>query len=176
MPVGKLNNTLNKLALVEFVLFLLFVAFVIWYKPEPVLAQITNHAVPNQRFTDDQSLTLLAASLDAVPTPSTGATRADIEVKFGTVSGTYTTCTVQLKTTYNGTDFLTIGTASSVTVTSNTINAFTIMGEAPVGTGVTNGAVSGTAALTIGRQVKITAACSGGYGTSAPFSYSITLS
>lgn len=173
----------NKLS--EFLLVLLLVVCLFCIhmaSKDPVIQRVqaqlqtTSHAVLNQRMEDDQSFTLLAVSQDTNPTPSTGSTRADVEIKYGTVVGSYTTCTAQLKTTYNGTDFLTIGTASSVTVTSNTVNTFTVMGQAPVTTGVTNGTVSASAALTIGRQVKITTACSGSYGTTAPYSFSITLS
>jgi hypothetical protein len=119
-------------------------------------------------ITSAPDITIAGATADTGPTPSTGATIAHVQWKFGTVAGSYTTCTVQAKTTFDGANYLTLGSAASVTATSTTLNAWTLMAQAPVGTGVTTGAVSATAALGFGLLTKYTFACSGGYGTSAP--------
>jgi hypothetical protein len=88
------------------------------------------------------------------------------------VTGNYTTCTAQAKTSYGGSTWLTLGSAVSLTVTTGAVNAWTILEE--VGTGsVTTSAVSSTAALGFGQATKFTFACSGGYGTSAPVTVSV---
>ena len=104
---------------------------------------------------------------DHHPTSTTGATTAHLTWVFGTVSGTYTGCTVQAKTSFDGVNFLNLGSAASVTVTTNAVNAWDIYQQAPVTTGVTTTAVSSSAAAGFGQLSKYTFACSA-YGTSAP--------
>jgi hypothetical protein len=113
------------------------------------------------------TITIAGATVDTDASPSTGATAAHVQWKFGTVAGSYTTCTAQAKTSYDGTNFLTLGTAVTVTATTGTMNAWTILAQGPT-TSVTTSAVSATAALGFGQLTKFTFACSGGYGTSAP--------
>jgi len=116
---------------------------------------------------DSPTITITTATADTTESTSTGANAAHVQWKFGTVSGTYTTCTVQAKTTYDGTNYLTLGGAASVTATTGTLNAWTLIAQQGTTT-VTTSAVSSTAALGFGRMTKYTFACSGAYGTAAP--------
>jgi hypothetical protein len=79
---------------------------------------------------------------------------------------------VQAKTSYDGVNYLTLGSAVPVTVSTNAVNAWTIIEE--LGTdSVTSSAVSSTAALGFGQLTMYTFACSGGYGASAPVTVSV---
>ncbi|PYV31870.1 MAG: hypothetical protein DMG22_15285 [Acidobacteria bacterium] len=108
---------------------------------------------------------------DTTATPTTAAREAQINWTFGTVAGTYTTCTVQAKTSVDGTNWLTLGTAASVTATTNSVNQWTLIEQAGT-TSVTTSTVSSTAALGFGQLTKFTFACSA-YGTSAPVTVSV---
>jgi len=110
----------------------------------------------------------LASSADS----TSAAHEANIELRFGTVSGTYTTCTIQATTSYDGTNYLTLGSAAAITVTTGTANAWSIIGQLGT-TSVTTTAVSTTAALAFGKLTKYTLACSGAYGTTAPATLSV---
>ncbi|MFZ0961664.1 MAG: hypothetical protein WAO35_12225 [Terriglobia bacterium] len=116
---------------------------------------------------DNPLLTIAGATVTTSPTPITGATTAHVTWVFGTVSGTYTGCTVQAKTSFDGVNFLNLGSAAAVTVTSNAVNAWDIYQQAPVTTGVTTTTVSGTVAAGFGQLNEYTFACSA-YGSSAP--------
>jgi hypothetical protein len=116
---------------------------------------------------DNPTLTIAGATISTNPTSTTGATTAHVTWVFGTVAGTYTGCTVQAKTSFDGVNWLTLGSAASVSVASNTVNAWDIYQQAPVTTGVTTTTVSGTAAAGFGQTSEYTFACSA-YGTSAP--------
>jgi hypothetical protein len=142
---------------------------------EPTYAQgpTSVQVRPLAAITDTPTITIAGATADTTPTPTTGAREAQIQWKFGTVSGSYSTCTVQAKTSFDGgTTFLTLGSAASVTVTSSTVNAWTLMEQLGT-TSVTTSAVSSTAALGFGQLTKLTFACSS-YGTSAPVTVSVT--
>ncbi len=122
---------------------------------------------------DRPTITITTATADTTATPSTSAREAHIQWKFGTVVGTYTTCTVQAKTSYDGgTTYLTFGSAVSVTVTSTTVNAWSLIGQTGT-TSVSTTAVSASAALGLGQLTKYTFACSAAYGTSAPVTVSV---
>ena len=121
---------------------------------------------------DTPVIAIAGATADTTATPTTSAREAQIQWTFGTVTGSYTTCTVQAKTSYDGTNYLTLGTAASVTVSSNSVNAWTVIEQAGT-TSVTTSTVSSTAALGFGLLTKFTFACSGGYGTSAPVSVNV---
>ncbi len=121
---------------------------------------------------DNPTLTIAGAAITSSATSTTGSTAAHVTWVFGTISGTYTGCTVQAKTSYDGTNFLNLGSAAAVTVTSNTINAWDIYQQAPVTTGVTTTAVSSTAAPGFGQLTEYTFACSA-YGTSAPVTITV---
>jgi hypothetical protein len=121
--------------------------------------------------TDTPAISITAAATTTSATPSTSAREAQIQWSFGAVSGTYSNCTVQAKTTYDGTNYLTLGSAVSVTATSGAVNAWTLIEELGMGS-VTTSAVSSTAALGFGQLTMFSFACSG-YGTSAPVTVSV---
>ncbi len=118
-------------------------------------------------ITDAPAITIAGATADTAATPTTIAREAHVSFVFGTVMGTYSACTAQAKTTYDGTNYLTLGSAASITVTSSTVNVWDVLQQAPVTTGVTTTTPSSTAALGFGQLTKFTFACSS-YGTSAP--------
>jgi len=116
---------------------------------------------------DNPVLTIAGATVTTSPTTTAGATTVHLSWVFGTVTGTYTGCTVQAKTSFDGVNWLTLGSATAVTATSNTVNAWDIYQQAPVTTGVTSTSASSTVAAGFGLSSKYTFACTG-YGTSAP--------
>lgn len=120
---------------------------------------------------DTPTISIAGATADTTATPSTAAREAQINWTFGTVSGTYSTCTVQAKTSIDGTNYLTLGSAASVTATSGTVNQWTLIEQLGT-TSVTTSAVSSAAALGFGQLTKFTFACTG-YGTSAPVTVTV---
>lgn len=112
-----------------------------------------------------QTVNVLAATIDSAPVSTINVHELSVEWTFGTVTGSYTTCTVQPKTTLDGTTYLTLGSAFTVTVSTNRVNAFTV-------TEPLAATVSATAANSFGLNALLTFACSG-YGTSAPVALSI---
>lgn len=139
---------------------------------QPVLAAPNVQTRPLGVTSDTPALTIAAVTVDSVPTPSSNAREAEVQLTFGTVTGTYTTCTMQAKTTYDGTNYLTLGSGAAVTVTSNTVNAWTIIEQLGTTT-VTTSSVSSTAALGFGLNTKFTFNCSGAFGTTAPATLSV---
>ncbi|MGD1100922.1 MAG: hypothetical protein ABSA59_02555, partial [Terriglobia bacterium] len=137
------------------------------------LPQVSADSYSSHRFPafgyilDNPILTIAGATTTTNPTSTTGATTVHVTWVFGTVSGTYTGCTVQAKTSFDGANWLTLGSAAAVTVTSNAVNAWDIYQQAPVTSGVTITAVSNSAAAGFGQLSEYTFACSA-YGTSAP--------
>ncbi len=116
---------------------------------------------------DNPALSIAGASISTNPTSVSGVSTAHVTWVFGTISGTYSGCTVQAKTSYDGVNFLNLGSAASVSVTSNAVNAWDIYQQAPVTTGVTTTTVSSTAAPGFGQYVEYAFACTS-YGSSAP--------
>jgi hypothetical protein len=137
------------------------------------LPQVMADAYSSHRFPafgyilDNPVLSITGSGISTSPTSVAGATTAHVTWVFGTVSGTYSGCTVQAKTSYDGVNFLNLGSAASLAVTSNALNAWDIYQQAPVTTGVTTTTVSGSAAPGFGQYVEYTFACSS-YGSSAP--------
>ncbi len=125
------------------------------------------HTVPNQSIASSEALPIVNDIYNTDVIPTTTAREAVATLVFGTVAGSYTTCTMQLKTSVNGVSFQTLGAAQTVTVTTGTVNTWTIIEQAGT-TSVTSGAVSATVALSFGAQSFYAFACSGSYGTSAP--------
>jgi TRAP-type uncharacterized transport system substrate-binding protein len=123
--------------------------------------------------TDKPAITIAGATADTTSTPTTTAHEAQIQWTFGTVTGTYTTCTAQAKTSYDGSTWLTLGSAVSLTVTTGAVNAWTILEQGASESALTTSAVSSTAALGFGQLTKFTFTCSGAYGTSAPVTASV---
>ena len=121
--------------------------------------------------TDAPAITISTAAATSSATPTTSAHEAQIQWTFGAVSGRYSSCTVQAKTSYDGTNFLTLGSPASVTATSGTVNAWTVIEQ--MGTGsVTTSAVSSTAALGFGQVTEFAFSCAS-YGTAAPVTVSV---
>lgn len=114
-----------------------------------------------------QVVNATTATVSSTGFDTRGVHQLGIDWKFGTVVGSYTTCTVQAKTTFDGTNYLTLGSAVTVTVTSGQTNAWTL--AEPLGT-----SVSSTAANSFGTNTLLTFACSG-YGTSAPAAVSVMM-
>ena len=136
--------------------------------PEVMADAYSSHRFPTFGYIlDNPLLTIAGAGIPTNPTSTTGSTTAHVTWVFGTVSGTYTGCTVQAKTSFDGVNFLNLGGAASVTVSTNAVNAWDIYQQAPVTTGVTTTAVSSSAAAGFGQLSEYTFACSA-YGTSAP--------
>jgi hypothetical protein len=121
---------------------------------------------------DNPTISIAGATATTSAASTTGVTTAHIAWVLGTVSGTYTTCTVQAKTTLDGVNWLTLGSAASVTATSGAVNAWDIYQQAPATSGVTTTTVSSSAAAGFGLLTKYTFACSA-YGTSAPVTISV---
>jgi hypothetical protein len=130
-------------------------------------AYSARHFPPIGYILDNPLLTIAGASITTSPTPITGVSTAHVTWVFGTVTGTYSTCTAQAKTSYDGANWLNLGGAAAVNVSSNAVNAWDIYQQAPVSTGATTTAVSSTAAVGFGQLMEYTFACSS-YGSSAP--------
>jgi hypothetical protein len=126
---------------------------------------------PTGVIVDTPTITIAGASATTTATPTSSAREAQVLWNFGTVTGTYSSCTVQAQTAYDGVNFLTLGSAASVTVTSNTLNAWTVIEQLGT-TSVTTSSVSSTAALGFGQLTRWALACSS-YGTSAAVSVSV---
>jgi hypothetical protein len=138
-------------------------------KVESVHAQGPTYQIIGARaaIIDTPTIAMTTGTADTTATPTTGAMFANWQIMFGTVAGSFGTCTAQPKTTFDGgTTWLTLGSAVSITITTGTINAFTIIGQLGT-TSVTASAASASAALEFGAYTKLTLACSS-YGTSAP--------
>ena len=151
------------------VLSVLFCALV---HGQVALGQLVANSTPPHITFSAPTITIAGATADTTPANSIAAREAHIYWKFGTVVGTYTTCTVQAKTTYDGTNYLTLGSAVSITATTGTGTAWSIFAQNG-STSVTTSSPSTTAALSFGQKTKFTFACSGGYGTSAPVTVSV---
>lgn len=121
--------------------------------------------------TDTPAITITNAAATTSATPTTSAHEAQVQWTFGAVSGTYSGCTVQAKTSYDGTNYLTLGSPVTVTATTGAVNAWTIIEE--LGTNsVTTSAVSSTAALGFGQVTAFGFSCSS-YGTAAPVNINV---
>lgn len=159
-------------------LLLLFIwsivgGILLFEKPPTTLAQGPTYILVVPRvIIDTQSLALAGVTIDTTPTPTSGVHEVQVQFKAGTVVGTYTTCTVQAKTAFDGTNYLTLGSAAAVAITTGTGSAWTVIEQAGT-TSVTTSAVSTSVALGFGQLTKFTIACSGAYGTSAPTVVSI---
>lgn len=142
------------------------------------LPQVSADSYSSHRFPafgyilDNPLLSIAGASITTNPTSTTGVTTAHVTWVFGAVSGTYSGCTVQAKTSFDGVNFLTLGSAAAVTVTANTVNAWDIYQQAPVTTGVTTTTASSSVAAGFGQWSEYTFACST-YGSSAPVTITV---
>jgi len=125
---------------------------------------------PISFISDSYNLAIAGVTIDTQITSCSGIRECHAQWVFGTVVGSYTTPTIQAKTSLDSTNWLTIGTAITPTVSTGTLNLWSIWQEvANAGTpAVVTSAASATVALGFGAFLKFTFAASGGYGTSAP--------
>jgi hypothetical protein len=121
---------------------------------------------------DTPTITIAGATATTTSTPTTAAREAHVLWQFGTVSGTYTTCTAQAKTTYDGVNFVNLGGTAALTVTSTTVNAWDIYQQAAASTGATVTAPSPTSGTGFGQATQFVFACTA-YGTSAPVTVTV---
>lgn len=121
--------------------------------------------IPPAVITATPTITITTATADTTTTPTTGAHALLVQWKFGMVAGSYGTCTVQAKTSVDGTNFLTFGPATSVTVTSNNTATWSLNESTPT-------TASSTASTALGLNTKFTFNCSS-FGTSAPVTISV---
>jgi hypothetical protein len=122
-------------------------------------------------ITDTPTISIAGAAATSTATPTTSAHEAQVQWAFGTVAGSYGSCTVQAKTSYDGVNYLNLGSAVAVTVANNTLNAWTLIEQ--LGTGsVTSSAASSTSALGFGQLTEFVFSCST-YGTSAPVNINV---
>jgi hypothetical protein len=122
-------------------------------------------------ITDTPAVSITTTTATSSATPTTSAREAQVQWTFGTVSGTYSNCTVQAKTSYDGANYLSLGSAVSVTATTGAVNAWTIIEELGTDSVITS-AVNPTAAVGFGQLTEYAFSCSS-YGTSAPVSISV---
>lgn len=147
---------------------LVFLALPSMRPPEVMADSYSSHRFPAFGYIlDNPLLTIAGASITTNPTSTTGATTAHITWVFGAITGSYTSCTVQAKTSFDGLNWLNLGGAAALSVTSNAVNAWDVYQQAPVTTGVTTTTVSGTTAAGFGQWSEYAFNCSA-YGTSAP--------
>jgi hypothetical protein len=126
---------------------------------------------PVGAVTDTPAIAITNATATSGATPTTSAHEAQVQWSFGTVSGTYSSCTVQAKTSYDGTNYLTLGSPVTVTATTGAVNAWTLIEQ--LGTNsVTTSAASSTAALGFGQATAFNFSCAS-YGTAAPVNISV---
>ncbi len=128
-------------------------------------------ARPVGAVTDTPAIAITNATATTSATPTTSAHEAQIQWTFGTVSGTYSSCTVQAKTSYDGTNYLTLGSPVTVTATTGTVNAWTLI-EQLGASSVTSSTASSTAALGFGQATAFSFSCSS-YGTAAAVNISV---
>lgn len=126
---------------------------------------------PTGVIVDSPTVAITTGTATTSSTPTTTAHEAQVLWTFGTVSGTYSGCTVQAMTSFDGANFLTLGSAAPVTVTSNTVNAWTLIGQLGT-TSVTTSSVDEGVALGFGQVTEFNFSCSS-YGTSAPVAISV---
>ena len=142
-----------------------------WGLPGPALAA-ANVIYRSGPVVDSPTITIAGATVTSSSTPTTSGREAHVIWVFGTVSGTYTSCTAQAQTAPDGATFLNLGGTAALTVTSGAVNAWDIYQQAPVTTGVTVTAPSSTAATGFGQLTNFKFACTG-YGTSAPVTITV---
>lgn len=142
-----------------------------WGPAQAAAAPANVQPRPTGVVVDTPTISIAGAAATTTSTPTTTAHEAQVQWTFGSVVGSYGTCTVQANTSYDGVNYLTLGGAVSVTATTGAVNAWTIIEQLGT-TSVTTSSVSATAALGFGQATKFTFACST-YGTSAPVTVSV---
>jgi len=87
-----------------FLLFLLASSFSLLTSSPASNGAASVRTVPGVFTVDTPTITIAGATADTTATPTTAAREAQINWTFGTVAGTYTTCTVQAKTSVDARD------------------------------------------------------------------------
>jgi hypothetical protein len=141
------------------------------YAPGATAMTANVQARPTGVVVDTPAITLGSGPATTTATPSSGAREAQVQWNFGTVSGSYSNCTVQANTSYDGVNYLALGAPAGVMVSSNTLNAWNVAEQLGT-TGVSTASVSAGAALGFGLLTEFTFSCSS-YGTSAPVTVSV---
>ncbi|HYW40950.1 MAG TPA: hypothetical protein VE957_22800 [Terriglobales bacterium] len=152
-------------------LVLLLAAYCVLPTADFVKAAPAANVRPVGVVTDTPAIAITNASATTSATPTTSAHETQVQWTFGTVSGTYSSCTVQAKTSYDGTNYLTLGSPVTVTATTGAVNAWTLIEQ--LGTSsVTTSTASSTAALGFGQATAFNFSCSS-YGTAAAVNISV---
>jgi len=146
---------------------LFFFLFLVIVFTHAVVLSYADTRTPPMIVMDKPTITIAGASTYSTTSVTTGVHEANVQFKFNTVAGTYTGCTVQAYTTIDGINYLTFGSAQAVTVTTGTINTWTLVETAP------SSSVSSTAAAGFGVYTKYKFSCAAAYGTSANTSISV---
>ena len=142
------------------------------FDPPHVAAQFSSsRRTPSGAMVGNPNITIAAATATSAYQSTTGANAAHVQWVFGTVTGTYSGCTVQAKTSFDGANWLTLGSAAAVTVATGAVNAWDILQQGSTSTGVTVTAPSAAAAVGFGAYTEYTFACTS-YGTTAPVTIS----
>ena len=142
------------------------------FDPPHVAAQFSpNRRTPSGAMVGNPTITIAGATATSAYQSTTGTGAAHVQWVFGTVSGTYSGCTVQAKTSFDGVSWLTLGSAAAVTVATGAVNAWDILQQAPASTGVTVTTPSAAAAVGFGAYTEYAFACTT-YGTGAPVTIS----
>lgn len=150
--------------------FAALLLFARWWGNAPMEVSAASTSMRSPVFgyiLDNPTVSIAGAGVTTSSTSITGVTSVQIAWNFGTVTGSYSGCTVQAKTSFDSVNWFTLGSAVSISVSSNAVNAWTILQQAPTSSGVTVTTSSGSAATGFGEQIEYTLACSG-YGTRAP--------
>ena len=142
----------------------LLLAGLLLFHPVSLSAQSSSLTQP-VNVVNAPTINITTATVDSSYFNSVGLGSILVQWKFGTVAGSFTTCTVQAKTSVNGSDYLTLGSAIPITVTTGTINIWNLGGSSTT-------TVSSSASPVFGSRTKFTFACSA-YGTSAPVTISV---
>jgi hypothetical protein len=168
-PEGRLQREF--IVLGSLVLFFLLASVFLLLTPSGRAAPIQRAQGAVPFVVDTPAITIAGATVNTTSTSSTAAREAQVNWTFGTVAGTYSTCTVQAQTSIDGVNYLTLGSAASVTVTSTTVNQWTVIEQLGT-TSVTTSSVSSAAALGFGQLTRWAFSCSS-YGTSAPVTVTV---
>ncbi len=188
-PKSKIQNLLSTVYRLPSVVLLLaafcllLAAFCFQYGrrgTSPLQAAPSNQIPPSNGVVDNPTTTIAGSTATTTVTPTSGVGSVRVFWKFGTLVGTYSGCTVQAQTSYDGATFLNLGGAEPVTVTSGTLNAWGIY-ELPLtasvqfptdASGIAVTPVSTNVATSFGQATQFVFSCTG-YGTSAPVTITV---
>jgi hypothetical protein len=128
----------------------------------------SSHRFPAFGYIEDSptfsSVTINGTAATTGATPTSGVARAHISFYFYGTVGTYSGCSVQAQTAYDGINFVNLGSAQSVTVSSGAVNVWDIQAQAASSSGVTVTTPSSSAATSFGQLTQYKISCTT-YGT-----------